>query len=204
MEGYRKILEHYIPAGSVGDVLQLLSECKLPLRITKGRMSKLGDYRPPQRGRGHRITVNHDLNRYSFLIILVHEIAHARVWLDHGRTARPHGAEWKGAYRGLMQPFLRKDIFPRDIRIALEGYLLNPGASSGSDRVLTRVLKTYDARQETLLEELPDDAVFRIRNGKQFRKMERKRTRYRCLCLDNQRFYLISSMAAVIPAGGSR
>jgi SprT protein len=44
------------------------------------RSSKLGDYRPPQRGLPHRISVNHNLNQHEFLITLIHEMAHLLCW----------------------------------------------------------------------------------------------------------------------------
>ena len=45
-------------------------------KISRSRSSKLGDYRAPFRGSPHRISVNHDLNPYSFLITTIHEFAH--------------------------------------------------------------------------------------------------------------------------------
>ncbi len=36
----------------------------------------LGDYRNSHAGKGHRISVNGNLNKYSFLITLLHELAH--------------------------------------------------------------------------------------------------------------------------------
>ena len=105
MEQYKAILQKYIPGKSVELIYEWLREHKIHLKISKKRSSKLGDYRSPHKGKGHLITVNHDLNPYAFLITLVHEIAHMLVWERYRNRVRAHGPEWKDTYRKLMLPF---------------------------------------------------------------------------------------------------
>ena len=39
--------------------------------------------------------MNNNLNKYSFLITITHEIAHMMIWEKHQNKVDPHGEEWK-------------------------------------------------------------------------------------------------------------
>ncbi len=199
MVKYKAILEKYLPGGAVDTIYEWLQKYHVHLRISRKRTSKLGDYRPPQNGNGHNITVNHDLNRYAFLITLVHEIAHLVTWEKHGRRARAHGKEWKQEYRLLMEPFIDQGIFPPEVEKALKAYLQKSYASSGSDVHLTRALQQYDADPGITLEMLEEGSIFTLPNGRTFRKGKKMRKRYRCESLDNRRIYLVNPLARVTP-----
>jgi len=197
MEQYKTILNKYIPEHSVNQIYDWLREYNIHLKISKKRSSKLGDYRPPQNGKGHQITVNHDLNPYAFLITLVHEIAHLLVWEKHHNRAKAHGREWKETYRKLMAPFIKTKIFPDDIRSALEKYLSKSFASSGSDLNLSRTLQAYDPDPGLTLEAIEEGSIFKLPNGKTFRKGALNRKRYRCARMDNNKVYLVSALVRV-------
>jgi len=197
MEEYKAILLKYLPETAVDQIYTWLKEFHIHLRISKARSSKLGDYRSPHNGKGHQITVNHDLNSYAFLITLVHEIAHMRVWENFRNRVKAHGKEWKETYRELMIPFLDSGIFPDDIEEALRNYLGKSYASSGSDLNLSRVLQRYDDDPGLTLEELEEGSVFSISTGKTFVKGALNRKRYRCIRTDNNRVYLVSALARV-------
>ena len=180
---------------------------KVLLRISRNRSSKLGDYRLPRPGTIPKISVNHNLNPYSFLITLVHEMAHHAVYSDGSqnkillkkkRRPKPHGQEWKSEYRKLMAPLLNETVFPEDILSVLRDYFNNPRASSKADQHLSRMLKTFDEPDgKVILESLPLDSVFHLPNGRKFQKKEKLRTRYRCLCLKTKRLYLFNPLAEV-------
>ena len=72
----QSILDKYLPEQAVPVIAQWIYKYDFKLKIKKSRSSKYGDYRPPVKGQNHLITINHDLNKYAFLITLVHEIAH--------------------------------------------------------------------------------------------------------------------------------
>jgi len=112
MEKYKAILKKYLPEQSVDLIYEWLQQYNIHLKVSRTRSSKLGDYRPPQNGKGHQVTVNHDLNRFAFLVTLVHEIAHMLVWEKHGNRVRAHGREWKDVYRQIMVPFFEEELFP--------------------------------------------------------------------------------------------
>ncbi len=197
MEKYKAILKKYLPEQSVDLIYEWLQQYNIHLKVSRTRSSKLGDYRPPQNGKGHQVTVNHDLNRFAFLVTLVHEIAHMLVWEKHGNRVRAHGREWKDVYRQIMVPFFEEELFPEDIRLALENYLNKSYASSGSDLNLSRILQKYDSEPGLTLEAIEDGSVFRLPNGKTFKKGALIRKRYRCIRLDNKRVYLVNPLVKV-------
>jgi SprT protein len=69
-------LAEYLPERALEPVLDLLNTYKIHLTITKHRNTLLGDYRHAIGDMHHRISVNGNLNKYAFLITLLHEIAH--------------------------------------------------------------------------------------------------------------------------------
>jgi SprT protein len=195
-------LVRYIPEQAVAAVASMIVEMNVHLRITRARSSKLGDYRAPFGGKGHRISINHNLNSYAFLVTLVHELAHLTTWNKHKHAVDPHGKEWKQEFRGLMLPFLQKECFPADVQAALEAYLRNPAAASCSDPHLMKTLGKYDEQPGLLLENLPHGAIFALGRNMIFRKGEKKRTRYRCQELGSGRFYMVSAVAEVFLPDG--
>jgi len=178
-----KALEQFLPEGSFEDVAWYLKEYKVHLTITKERKSILGNYRNKGFFKNHRISINGNLNKFSFLITLLHELAHLTAFEKYGHRISPHGSEWKAEYRKILMQFIPKKIFPPDIEVLLMQALNNPGASTCAEPHLTRGLKKYDIKKENhfLVEELPAGAIFKIRGGGIFRKGERVRKRFKCI-----------------------
>ena len=194
-----KILEKYVPEQAVGLISKWIYDFDFKLKIKRTRSSKFGDYRPPLPGKNHQITVNNDLNRYAFLLTLVHEIAHLSNFIKTGDKVAPHGREWKHEFRVLMQPFFAMQVFPPDVRAAVEKYLNNPAATSCSDIGLQKTLKNYDEKDDhILLETLTQGSMFEYK-GMRFSKGAKRRKRYICLQLHNERSYLFSPVAEVLP-----
>ena len=75
-ERNRSILERYLPDAAVPIISHWIFSFDFKLKIKRPRSSKYGDYRAAERGSNHQITINNNLNKYAFLITLVHEIAH--------------------------------------------------------------------------------------------------------------------------------
>ncbi|TNE79098.1 MAG: sprT domain-containing protein [Bacteroidetes bacterium] len=187
----------YIPEPTVPLLAAWVIDYNIHLRISRSRSSKLGDYRPPQQGHGHRISINHNLNPYAFLVTLVHEIAHLTCWNSYQNRVEPHGKEWKMEYQKLMVPVIELGIFPEDVHLALMSYLRNPAASSCTDTQLQKTLSRYDENPVIHLDDIPEGARFQLVNGMVMTKGEKRRTRYRCQAEHNQRFYLVSGVAEV-------
>ncbi len=193
-----EILKEYLPEGSIDQVMKWIVQKNIHLKITKSRSSKYGDYRPPVNHSNHRISINHNLNPYAFLITFVHEMAHLNVWEIHKNKVVPHGVEWKKEYRNLMHSILQIDVFPTDIKEVLSNSIINSKASSSSDLKLSRILKKYDKNNQiTYLEDLPEEMIFRIENGNVFKKGIKRRTRYLCLNIHNKKQYLFHPLTPV-------
>ena len=195
----KSVLEEYMPPEAAQLIAQWIVETSCQFKITGSRKSKFGDYRPPFKGKAHRISVNHDLNPYAFLITTVHEFAHLYTWEEHKNKVQPHGAIWKRNFHKLMQPFFVMDFFPDDIRNAVSVYLSNPGASSCSDLNLFRTLQKYNPIKEDhkVLENLPKNSSFLISSGRVFEKGEKLRKRYRCIERPSGKVYLFNPLAEV-------
>src|SRR6478735_4611130 len=91
-------LSRYIPEASAQRMFDYLHKYKVHLTITKERRSILGDYRHATHYQNHRISINGNLNKFSFLITLIHEIAHLIAFEKYGLRIQPHGREWKFVY----------------------------------------------------------------------------------------------------------
>lgn len=204
MPDFSKQLSQYMPAEAAPIISEWMNDTKCRFKITRSRSSKLGDYRSPYRNQPHQITINHDLNPYSFLITTVHEFAHLRTWEIHKNKVKPHGQEWKSHFKGLMEAFIRLDIFPYDIRLALIKYMDNPAASSCTDLNLYKTLKKYDNQDRGIItvDTLEEQSYFRLPNGRVFQKQEKLRKRYKCLEVSSKRIYLFHPIAEVIPLEG--
>lgn len=198
LERNKSILRKYIPESSVDIIAEWIYTFDFKLKIKKSRASKYGDYRQPYKGLNHQITINYDLNKYAFLVTLIHEIAHLTTYLHFKNDVKPHGIEWKLEYKKLMRPFMSESVFPPEIIVALEVAMQNPAASGCSDAALLRVLRKYnDGGQSLHLEDIPADTLFYIRDGRQFVKGERIRTRYKCKENNTNRIYLFNPLSEV-------
>ena len=196
------VLNKYIPAPTVSICTSWIIQKNIHLKITRDRTSKYGDYIPLPDGKGHRISVNHNLNQYSFLITFIHEVAHLETYLKYKRRHEPHGKEWKHEFRILLKEFVDRNIFPDDIKKALVNYIHNPAASSCTDYHLHKALKAYDRPHEDMLhlEDLPENSLFSMYKSTsklRFKKGPKLRTRYQCLEVTTNRIYFVSPMAEV-------
>jgi predicted SprT family Zn-dependent metalloprotease len=192
----RNALAEYLPAGAIDYVFPFLDNNNVHLKITRQRATKQGDYRPPMKYPNHRISSNGSLNKYAFLITLVHEMAHLEVWKKQKVIHEPHGHLWKTAFVTMMIPLLENDIFPPDLKQVLVRHLKNPKASSATDKDLTIALTHYDRKKALLLHDLPENTLFVI-NGRVFKKQHKARTCYHCQCLNNKKMYRVNGMAEV-------
>ncbi|HWB28357.1 MAG TPA: SprT-like domain-containing protein [Chitinophagaceae bacterium] len=192
-------LAGFLPEGTFDQVVAYLHQYKVHLTLTKERKSVLGDYRNAVPGKNHRISVNQTLNKYAFLITLLHELAHLLTFEKYGHRVMSHGKEWKQLYSHLLATFVQHDIFPHDIKAALQHSIANPAASSCAEEGLMRVLRKYDDKKPhvSLLEELPPHAWFKTADGRIFQKMEKLRKRYRCQEIKTGLIYLFSPIYEV-------
>ena len=62
--------------------------------------------------------------------------------------------------------------------------------------------ESYNQGQGLVLkqvEELPENSQFKIHNGKTFERLEQRRKRIKCFCIDNKKLYLFDPLTKVFP-----
>ena len=193
----KTVLEKYIPEHSVEPVFELIKINQVHLKIVNERVTRHGDYRKGLSGK-HEITVNTSLNKYRFLMTLIHEISHLVAFEKYGRNIKPHGDEWKLTFQRLMVPFIRPEIFPSQLLPLLARHFRNPKASSDTDATLSLALKQFDPENDkNYIFEIPYGSVFRIHNGKIFKKVALRLKRFECLEISSGRTYLFNPNAEV-------
>lgn len=193
-----EVLSKYLPEHAVEPCFALIKSYNVHLKIVNERQTRHGDYRKALTGK-HEITVNANLNKYRFLITLIHEIAHLVAFEKYGRFIKPHGDEWKITFQHLMIPFIRPQIFPNQLLPLLARHFKNPKASSDTDATLSLALKQFDAQDDTknYIFEIPYGTVFKIKSGKIFKKIALRTKRYECLELESNKLYLFNPNAEV-------
>ena len=193
-----EVFKQFVPEVAVAYCNKLYEKLGFEFKIKKARQTKLGDYRFDPKTEKHIISVNNDLNPYTFLITYLHEVAHFITFEKFGNKVLPHGKEWKQCFKEVANPLLTEDVFDVLVLRALIGYFKNPTASSCSDPVLYQILRNFNATSEkVLLKELRYGDIF-IFNKRMFKKLDKRRTRIICQEVVAHREYLISELAEVL------
>ena len=193
----QETLSPFLPDHTAEWVANFLREHRVVLKIKKPRSSKLGDYRSPFKDKGHRISINNDLNPYSFFITLTHEFAHLLTWNDYKNSVKPHGEEWKYHFKNLIIPFIKNGVFPKELDLALLQYITNPSATSCTDVHLVRALAKFDEEKGQFLSELEQEDIFQLPNGLVLVKGQKLRKYYKCKTYNGSKLYRVNEMAKV-------
>jgi len=196
------VLQNFLPDNTYAYIVPFIEQYTIHLTITKDRKQVLGDYRNPTPDKPfHRISINGTLNKYSFLITLLHEIAHLITFVNHQHKVSPHGKEWKSYFSNLLAPLMGKSIFPTSIEKALIKYIKNPGASSCSDPHLFKALLAFDQIDEKycLLEQLSLNSLFKSNDGHIYQLLEKRRTRYVCEQQNTKKKFLFPGIFPILP-----
>ena len=189
------ILQNKIPKESISLISQWINELNIKLKFVNKRATKLGDFRYDPKN-GCIITVNNNLNQYSSLITLTHEIAHAFVFSKYGKNVKPHGKEWKSIFKKLMINFLLPNIFPNDVLSSLSLYMINPSASTSNNLNLVMSLRKYDAEVKPTVGQIGFGKKFFYSN-KVFVKEALLRKRIKCREIDRNKFYLFNPLTEI-------
>ena len=189
-------LKVFLPAPSLQKINDWINELDVQLNITKPRKTKLGDFKVVKNTLF--ISINNDLNPYSFLITLTHELAHAFVYVKYKRGVLPHGLQWQDTFKSMMLNFLNPVIFPNDVLKMLSVHLKHPKASTCTDVNLAAILKKYDYKKALTILDIKDGSIFSISNGKIFKKGKQLRKRYQCVECTSNKVYLFHPLAEVM------
>lgn len=195
-----KALKNYVPDAALELCCELVMYYRLNLHIEVERKGRYGDYHPTM-GAGNRITVNHNLNPFEFLITFIHELAHHTTYLKYGNAVESHGKEWKDEFKKNMFPFMQQDIFPNDLKFALISHMRNPKYSHSADVKLLKVLMNYDKEKNyTTLDELREGELFKMSHRSKLilKKLDTMRTYTNCIAVATGRKYQVHTLAKII------
>lgn len=193
----------YMPEGAIIMVKNWFEMYVIKLTITKGRKTILGNYLHPHPGHPHHaITINGNQNKYSFLLTLLHELAHLEAFVRFKNTVAPHGKEWQSLYRNIMIDYLGKNIFPDELERAIALSLKKVKAGSCSDPSLHKALSAYD--EDTIagleyIDDLPINSYFVTKDGRVFQTLAKRRTRFLCKDIATSKNYYIAGVLKVKP-----
>lgn len=192
------ILRKYFSNETSLFILKHIIENKITVKFTPARLSKRGDYRPPQNGNGHIISLNVDYNRHRMLITWIHEYSHLLNWLDNNNRVKPHGVEWKNKFRYVLLDAMSINLFPPDIDKELYAQFLKKESFTGqANTSLEKALHKYDKIESLILNDLPFGAKFKLKNGLSFTKGEKLRKRYKCKEISSSKTYTVHGFAEV-------
>mgnify|MGYP001285464903 CR=1 FL=1 len=186
----------FVPTSSIPLLDSWIDELDVDVIISRPRRTKLGDFKVVNNRM--IITVNNNLNKYSFLITIVHELAHAFVFRDYMNSVPPHGDAWKSIFKSMMLNYLTPDFFPKEILKVLSGHMIHPKASTYSDIELVKALKKYDDTILLTLSDIQIGELFQLSNGRSFIKGVRLRKRFRCVEEKTNKVYLFHPFSEVI------
>ena len=187
--------QNFVPPKAIPFVQFLIDAHSFDLLIVNQRQTKHGDFRKLPNGK-YQITVNNNLNKHQFLLTLVHEIAHHVTHQKFGRV-QPHGQEWKKVFQHLMLPFLRLEIYPKEMIGHLANYLKNPKASTDSDVRLSLALRGNIAEEgKSFIFSLPFGTLFIFKNAV-YKRGNMRRTRIECLEMKTKKVYLFNQNVEV-------
>lgn len=204
LHDYSNTLAPHLPTPALPHVAGFLFNNKISLVFSRPRQTKLGDYSFPNllKKHGHRISINANLDKNTFLWVMLHEIAHYQVFVAFGKRPKPHGDEFQTAFAKNLRFFNERHCFPAETEKLVAEYYSKLPLRKSLERKIAHTFREMageTTQQEgVLLSKLAENSFFSIR-GRIFKKLDTRRTRCKCLCLNNNRLYLVSLDARVQP-----
>lgn len=202
-EKLSQILSRFLPAAALERCVDFIIFYNIHLHIEGERKSKYGDYMPHE-GKSSRISVNGNLSRFEFLITFIHEASHHTAYLKYKNTIESHGKEWKNEFKQNFLPFFQiENLFPYDLKSALQKHMQNPLYSQSADINLMKLLKKYDSRIQNhlTLSQVPDGTIFRLHDDPTWmRRIKKLRTYVLCENIKSQAKYKVHAMAEIVLA----
>ena len=188
------VLEKYLPQHCLPYLKKWFGDHSIHIKITRGRNSKLGDYRKMP-DKSHQITINSTLQPPLFFFVLTHELAHLLAFENFGNRISPHGAEWKNTFSTMLLESI--SIYNEDLKPIILKFLKSPKANFMSSPDLVRNFHIEDYEDESsYIEDL------KIRDQFIYRKQiyiidEKRKKNYLCTQLDTGKKYIFKPLARV-------
>lgn len=195
-----ELLKKFLPEASVHSVAELMNSLNFQLIIAKSRKSILGNYMPPIKHNYHRISVNYNLHKIEFLIVLLHEIAHLKNWNRYKQSIKPHGKEWKQEFRKLLNLFIINQDYDKEIRETVyQFYFEQDIISSNQCKKLKSILYGNENKKIDIVEDVPNGSYFILEaTKKKYLKIKKLRKLYLCKEHDSGKLYRVYSGAQIV------
>lgn len=188
------LLEKYLPNYSLPYLKEWFGDYSIHIKITRGRNSKLGDYRKMP-DKSHQITLNSTLQPQLFFFVLTHELAHLLAFENFGNRISPHGVEWKNTFSKMLSESI--SVYDEDLKPIILKFLKSPKANFMASPDLVRYFHIEDYEDESsYIEDLEIKDQFTYR--KQIYIIEEKRKKnYLCTQLETDKKYIFKPLARV-------
>lgn len=188
------LLEKYLPEKTLPFLRKWFGEHYIHIKITKGRNSKLGDYRKMP-DKSHQITINSTLQPQLFFFVLTHELAHLIAFEKFGRRISAHGLEWKQTFQEMLLESI--SIYSEDLKPIILNFSKSPKANFMASPDLVRYFHIEDYEDESsYIEDLTINDRF-IYRKQTYILQEKLKKNYLCQNLDNGKKYIFKPLARV-------
>jgi hypothetical protein len=184
----------FVPEEAFDTVARLMAAYPFRLEI-KSLRSTLGKFQLGKEGETHCIRMRKGLSKHLFLLVLLHEIAHLYTYEQFGRSAKPHGREWKHIFGSFLKEVLPLNAFPPKVADGLVDFIRNPKASMINSRGFYACFEEFS--DYVVLDKLSDYECFAINNNKYYQKLGVAKKHIRCRDLQSGKAILARSSAPV-------
>lgn len=185
------ILSKYLNANALHEIIYLLTSNNIKLIITKPRKSKYGDFYPIKNG-VPSISINNNLNHDSFLITLLHEIAHFEVWKKSKSLKNPHGNHWKHEFFKLLTHYIKLNCFSEKAIIAIKkSFKIRNKEIVYSKRTMYIGLNNEKFEDKFILKNIPKNSIFMDNKNNEYEIIEKRRTRFLCRNIKTKKLFLV-------------
>ncbi len=189
-----KNLEKYLPENTLPHLKKWFGDHYIHIKITRGRKSKLGDYRKLP-DKSHEITINSTLQPQLFFFVLTHELAHLIAFENFGGRISPHGKEWKDTFRMMLLESI--SVYSEDLKPFILKFSQSPKANFMSSPDLVRYFHIENYEDESsYIEDLNIGEQFIYRKQTYIIEELRKKN-YLCTNLSNGKKYIFKPLARV-------
>ncbi len=188
------VLEKYLPNDTLPYLKKWFADYSIHIKITRGRNSKLGDYRKMP-DKSHQITINSTLQPPLFFFVLTHELAHLLAFENFGNRISAHGLEWKDTFRTMLLESV--SIYDDDLKSIILKFSKSPKANFMSSPDLVRYFHIEEYEDESsYIEDLEITNQFTYKNEIYIIEQKRKKN-YLCMQLKTGKKYIFKPLARV-------